>query len=185
MVEDSSLEFSHQSSRSNYRNNLKNKLASRPELEKFFKQASKVSTGKRQFQEISNLNEVFGDDSNAKISHKEGQILFIDVWATWCGPCQGPMQHNQDIKTKNKALWGDLVRIACISLDDNKDDVIKRVNSKKWKSLEHYQVEGGWNPEHNIMKQFQTKGIPKGILVNSAGDVVFEGHPLQSTLKEK
>jgi hypothetical protein len=28
------------------------------------------------------------------IEHKEGEVMMIDFWATWCPPCQKPMAHN-------------------------------------------------------------------------------------------
>lgn len=42
-----------------------------------------------------------GSEDKIVLEHKPGEVLLIDVWATWCGPCQKPMQHNQDMLTKN------------------------------------------------------------------------------------
>lgn len=52
---------------------------------------------------------------------------------------------------ENKEKWGDKVRIIGVSLDDNVESVRNRVNEKKWLSVEHYQIEGGWNRDHNAL----------------------------------
>jgi len=49
--------------------------------------------------------------------HKEGEVWFIDFWATWCPPCQAPMAHNQSMLEKRKADWGDKLKIIAISID--------------------------------------------------------------------
>ena len=60
------------------------------------------------------IKKVFGEGTS-NVSAKKGQVLLIDVWATWCGPCQGPMKHNQEMLEKNN--WGDSVRIVGVSVD--------------------------------------------------------------------
>ena len=46
--------------------------------------------------------------------------MLVDVLATWCGPCQNPMKHNQEMLEKNEAVWGDKVRIVGVSVDEDK-----------------------------------------------------------------
>lgn len=57
------------------------------------------------------------DDGKTELAHKPGEVLLVDVWATWCGPCQKPMAHNQEMLEKNLDIWKDKVRIVGVSVD--------------------------------------------------------------------
>ena len=45
------------------------------------------------------------------------------------------MKHNEDILKKNEENWKGKATIIGISLDDSKEEHIKRVNQKDWKRV--------------------------------------------------
>jgi len=47
------------------------------------------------------------------------------------------MAHNQEMIVKNKAHWGDKVRIIGISIDETLEVVIKHVTPRGWTDVEH------------------------------------------------
>ena len=71
------------------------------------------------FKDYGEIDNVF-DEGKTSLAHKEGEVLLVDVWATWCPPCQKPMAHNQEMLVKNEERWKDKVKIVGVSVDDSK-----------------------------------------------------------------
>jgi thiol-disulfide isomerase/thioredoxin len=59
------------------------------------------------------------DNGKTVLAHRPGEVLLVDVWATWCPPCQQPMAHNQEMLETNPH-WNGKVRIVGVSVDDDK-----------------------------------------------------------------
>jgi len=96
----------------------------------------------------------------------------IDFWATWCPPCQTPMQHNVDMLAKRGEEWKDKARIIGLSIDQTKDAVNKHVADKKWESVEHFH-----RSESDCSKVYSVNGVPHVMLVDKEGKIAFKGHP--------
>lgn len=129
---------------------------------------------------IENANGVM-EEGKKTIEHKQGQVILYDLWATWCPPCQAPMDHNQAMLTNKKAAWGDKVRIVGLSIDNAVPTVKAHVEKKKWTSIEHYHVRNG---ECDASETYGSGGVPHVWLVDTNGKIVFMGHPSTRNLEE-
>jgi len=102
----------------------------------------------------------------------EGEVTLIDFWATWCPPCQAPMQHNVDMIKKNEAEWKGKVRIVGLSIDNQMSVVEDHVKNKGWENVEHWHRD-----KSDCSKVYGVNGVPHVMLLDKKGKIVFKGHP--------
>lgn len=133
------------------------------------------------FTSIEDLPSVF-NENNDKISiiHNPGEVLVVQFWATWCGPCQIPMANNQKFLEKHKETWGSKVRIFGVGLDENKKDLKDRVNEKSWHSVSHAWI----GDQRNNLIGFLDSGIPRMMIVDCEGQIAFLGNPWAIDVEE-
>lgn len=74
------------------------------------------------YETLKEFHEIKKENESIDIVHKKGEILIIDFWANWCGPCINAMNHNQEILLKKAALWGQNVRIVAVSLEKESEE---------------------------------------------------------------
>ncbi|MEQ8765728.1 MAG: redoxin family protein [Planctomycetota bacterium] len=112
-----------------------------------------------------------------KLSDFKGEVLFLDFWATWCGPCQQPMAHNQEVVTKRRD-WEGKARILALSIDDDIETLRGHVERKGWGDVDHLfcsDGDPGWSC--TAVSTYGVTGVPTALLVNQEGEIVWRGHP--------
>ena len=105
-----------------------------------------------------------------KVSLKnfKGKYVYIDFWATWCGPCRQEIPFLQKLESQFKDK--NIVFLS-ISIDEEKD-LEKWKNFVKSKQLGGVQViaDKNWNSE--FVKHFGVNSIPRFVLIDPKGMIV-------------
>ncbi|WP_163399859.1 TlpA family protein disulfide reductase [Flavobacterium fluviatile] len=103
-----------------------------------------------------------------KLSDLKGKYVYIDLWATWCGPCRAEIPFLQKIEEK---YHGKNIEFVSISIDKAKDN-------EKWKKFVADKNLGGiqlfadkdW--ESQFVMSYGVTGIPRFILIDPKGNIV-------------
>jgi thiol-disulfide isomerase/thioredoxin len=105
---------------------------------------------------------------NSKLEDFKGKYVYIDVWATWCGPCR---QEIPFLKKAEEKYHGKNITFISISIDKLKDQ-------EKWKTMIKEKELGGvqlfadndWNSK--FVQDYKITGIPRFILIDPKGNIV-------------
>jgi len=92
-----------------------------------------------------------------RLSSLKGKLIYVDIWATWCGPCMAEMPHFEALKAKFK----DNPAIAFVSLSVDSDKGVWQ------KSVRDRQASGfQWQIDWSKLNAYNIVGIPRTLLIN-------------------
>lgn len=115
------------------------------------------------------------DGEKVSLASLEGKAVYIDVWATWCGPCKGEIPHLKDLEHD---MHGQNVAFVSVSIDEDKEAWQAMVNDKE---LGGIQLLGDAAWESSICEDYKIMGIPRFILIGTDGDIVSADAPRPSS----
>jgi thiol-disulfide isomerase/thioredoxin len=111
-----------------------------------------------------------------------GKYVYVDVWATWCGPCKREIPSLKELTAEFK---GKDIAFVSISIDERKD-------YDKWtamldeKEMEGIQIFADNDWKSDFVKAYNIQGIPRFILIDKEGVIISADadRPSNPALKE-
>ena len=123
--------------------------------------------------ELPNLN-----GKSTSLSSLKNKYVFVDFWASWCGPCR---TQNPGIVAAYKKYKGKEFDILSVSLDDDRLAWKEAIKQDKL-TWQHVSDLKGW--ESSVVPVYGIRSLPATILLDKAGKIIASGiNPTQ--LEEK
>jgi thiol-disulfide isomerase/thioredoxin len=123
--------------------------------------ATKKGNPSPKFNDLENFN-----GGTTSLDDLKGKYVYIDVWATWCGPCKKEIPYLQKLEQK---FHGKNIEFVSISIDN----VSKKTSWKQMvadKDMSGTQLFAG--EDQSFVKAYNISGIPRFILLDPQGNIV-------------
>ncbi|MDH4043436.1 MAG: TlpA family protein disulfide reductase [Gemmatimonadota bacterium] len=123
---------------------------------------------------------VTGDDT-VRVSDFRGEVVLLNVWATWCGPCEQEMPSMERLQ---REMGPQGLRVVAISVDQGD---VKDV--REWVAERNLSFTVLHDPSGRIQQVYQTTGVPESFVLDRRGVIVKKiigatewDHPAQKAL---
>ena len=100
------------------------------------------------------------------IAKYEGKVIYLDFWASWCGPCKKEMPYSHKLQ---EAFLGKNVVFVYFSSDKNANAWISTVENLQLTG-EHYLA--SMQVKQTYGTRFSVRFIPRYVLIDKKGNVV-------------
>ncbi len=103
-----------------------------------------------------------GTPKTKNITDYRGQVVLLNMWATWCGPCK---QEMPSIQALYDSLGAKGLHVVAVSVDDpGFEDAIRTFVAERKLTFEILHEGSG-----KIERDYQTSGIPETFLIGKDG----------------
>ena len=122
--------------------------------------------------------------SKSSLSDFRGKFVYIDVWATWCGPCKAEIPSLKKLESQYKTKN---IEFISISVDDARRSGSMEKAHTAWKTMvKDKQLTGtqlftgnGWKTD--FIQDFKINAIPRFLLIDPKGDIIDADAPRPSS----
>lgn len=100
-------------------------------------------------------------DGVAAVGGASNPITLVNIWATWCAPCEREFPELQRLHTEYGPRG---LRVLAVSIDRSSDDRVQAFVDERGVTFEI-----GRDPEGVVQTAFMTIGVPETFLVDADG----------------
>ncbi len=116
------------------------------------------------------------------LENLKGKNVYVDVWATWCGPCKKEIPHLKELEAKYHN--NDDIVFMSVSIDkmEDKDKWLKMVEEKELSGVQ-LMADKDW--KSSICTDYGIRGIPRFLLIDKEGKIMDKNAPRPSSKEIK
>ena len=106
------------------------------------------------------------DGGKFDVAAERGNVVLINVWATWCGPCRYEIPALEKLHKKYGSRG---FKVVGVSIDEGSGEPVKAfvVDHSMQYPIAH-------DPDGKVAAMFQTEVIPTSVLIDRSGRIVWE-----------
>ena len=108
--------------------------------------------------------ELHGAGGVKKLSDLKGKLVYVDFWASWCGPCKQSFPWMNEMHRKYSARG---LHIVAINLD------AKRADADRFLATSAAEFALAFDAGGESAKRLAVKGMPTSVLVGVDGKVLY------------
>lgn len=112
------------------------------------------------------------------LSDFKGKVIYIDTWATWCGPCKAEIPALQKLEEE---FHDKNIQFISISTDQSLQNWIDFLKKQPMGGLQAHNTQ---NAESSISALYKVNSIPRFILIDQKGQIVTANAPRPSSGEE-
>ncbi|MCC6207532.1 MAG: TlpA family protein disulfide reductase [Gammaproteobacteria bacterium] len=105
------------------------------------------------------------DHGDITLSQLRGQVVYVDFWASWCGPCRKSFPWMSDLQGRYEAQG---LKVLAINLDSD------RALGEKFLARYPARFTVAYNPEGDIAEAYGVTGMPTSYLIDREGHIHAE-----------
>ena len=105
-----------------------------------------------------------GRVGNVKLNDFKGKTVYLDFWASWCGPCKQSFPWMNDMQSKYGAKG---LRVVSINVDQKTEDARSFLNNNPAR------FDVAFDPSGKMPRIYAIKGMPTSVLIGPDGKVLM------------
>ena len=117
-----------------------------------------------------------GVQGTVELSSTAGSVVYVDFWASWCGPCKQSFAWMNAMQDKYRAQG---LKIIGVNLDTKTEDARKFLAQ----TPAHFTV--AFESKGVTPKNYGVKGMPTSFLVGRDGKIIFQHLGFKEADREK
>lgn len=103
--------------------------------------------------------------ANVSLGDHKGKIVYVDFWASWCGPCRQSFPWMNEMLSKYQAQGFEIIAVNLDAARADADDFLAANPASFTVALD---------PQATMPPQYGVKGMPTSYLIDGNGEIILQ-----------